>query len=141
MSASTSGAIKARLEGAGLGVSVYRDRAPEGATLPYLTVSEALFVTPERAFNQWDDPEGHVSERVQVDVWQQAREHDSRAVTENYELPDAVMRALRAAGLPSAPTHVSGVRVASRARLYEAKANLVHDALTVEVRRVLQRSA
>lgn len=141
MSASTSGAIKALLEGAGLGVAIFRDRAPEGAQRPYVTVSEALFVTPEPAFSQFDDPEGHVNERVQVGIWQDARSNATRGVTEDYSLPDAVMLALKAAGLPSAPTQVSGVRVASRARLYEAKSNVVHDAVTVNVHRVLQRSA
>lgn len=139
-SASTSGALKKLLEGAGLGVAVYRDRAPEGTKPPYLTVSEALFITPEPAFNAYSDPEAHVSERVQVSVWQQARDNTTRRVTENYELPDAVMATLTAAGLPSAPTQVHGVRVSSRIRLYEEKTNVVHDAITLDVRRVLQRS-
>lgn len=137
MSASTAGALKALLEGASLGVAIYRDRAPEAAALPFITISEAISVVPDRAFNQFDDPEGHVVEEAQLDVWQTWRNSTTGTMVENYTLPDRVVKAAKGAALPTAPTAVAGLRVLGRVRRFEEDANLVHDIVTVELRRTL----
>lgn len=140
MSATTAGALKAFLETQSLGVSIHRDRPPASTAEPFITISEAISVTPEPAFNQHDDPDGHVSELAQVDIWQKWRT-DTNTIGENYTLVDAVCLALRGVRLSTAPTHVSGISVLNRVRLVEQDTNIVHDAITVRVRRVLRRSA
>ena len=139
MSASTAGALKALLESGGLGVAVYRDRAVENATLPHVTVSEGIAITSEGVFSAFDDPERHVVELAQVDVWQQWRHPTSRTVLESYTLPDAVLSLLQGNRLSTAPTPVMGMVVQSMVRLLEVSTNTVHHAITVQVHRVLLR--
>lgn len=134
MAATTAGTIKAFLEAQGLGISVYRDRAPEGTPRPYVTVSEAISVVPD---DHGDFGQGEtVRELAQVDVWQPWRNPD-RSNAESYTLTPAVFRALHGATLTAAPTHVYGCRVTGSVRLIEDAENVVHDALTVELSRVL----
>jgi hypothetical protein len=142
MAASTAGALKAYLEAQGLGVSVYRDTAPETASLPYITVTESISVTPDAAFNAFDDPQGHVREVVQVDIWQQWRDPDTNALVESYSLPDAVTLALTGSRLSSAPTPTPGVTLQGVRRLLEPpdEPSVVHHAITVELRRQLSRT-
>jgi hypothetical protein len=45
MPANISTALKVVLEGAGLGVAVYRRRVPSSATMPYIVITEALAAT------------------------------------------------------------------------------------------------
>ncbi len=138
MAATTAGAVKALLEAQGLGVSVFRDQKPADQNLDtWISVQEDISTVPDGAFNAYDDPDGHVSELVQVDIWQQARNPTTRAVTESYTLVDAVMKALHGVKLPAAPKNVSGAQVVDRTRLLEPENNIVHTALTVQVRRVL----
>lgn len=137
MAASTAGAVKALLEAQGLGISVFRDQAVANATFPYVTVSEDISTVPDGLWNANDDPEGHVSELVQVDIWQQRRNVTTHALLESYTLPDAVMRALHGSKLSAAPKAVSGAQVVDRVRLIEPENNIVHTAITLQVRRVL----
>ena len=137
MAATTAGAIKTFLEAQGLGVTVYRDR-PADQSLPYMSVQEAIVVTPNRDGDYGDtSAEQTVTEQAQVDVWQQWRNPTTRAVTESYTLADTVARKLHGAVLSAAPTLVNGCRVISSVRLVEAEENTVHTALTVELSRVL----
>lgn len=137
MSASTGAAIKSHLEGQGLGVAVFRDRRGDNAPLPYITVKEDISTVPDGLFNAFDDPEGHVSELVQVDIWQRRKAPAGPDMSESYTLPDAVMKALHGVRLADAPKHVSGVQVVGRTRLIEFETNTIHTALTVQVRRTL----
>lgn len=139
MAATTGNAVKALIEAAGLGVTVYRDEAVPAAAMPYVTVFEAISVNPEAAFNAYDDPEGHVTEQVQVDVWQQRRNPTTNAITESYTLPDAVCRALAGKRLTALPTYGGHMQLVGRTRLLEDEGQTIHDALTVEVRRTLAR--
>lgn len=132
MAATTAGAIKAFLEAQGLGVSVYRDIASPGATLPYVTVRESVSVTV--------DPHGDfaatgVTELAQVDIWQEWRSTTTRGVSESYTLADDVIERLHGAVLSAAPTHVYGSRVIGSSRLLEQEENVVHTAITLEIRR------
>lgn len=139
MSATTAGALKAFLEGLGLGIEAHRDIAPSAATLPYVTIREQVSMEPEIAFNQASDEDGHVREQVQLDLWQQWRDPSTKAKTEDPELPDAVVDALRNVVLETSPTRSMPIRVTSCIRLFEQDANLVHHAITVEVPRTLTR--
>lgn len=139
MAASSSGAIKALLESAGLGISVYRDTAPPDQGLPYVTVQEGISLVPEPAFSVFDDAAHHVTEEVQVNVWQQWRNPSTRAVTESYTLPDAVTAVLVGGLLTALPTYGGHMLFGSRQRLVEEDANVVHDSITVEIKRTLTR--
>lgn len=134
MAATTSGALKAYLEAQGLGVSVYRDRAPEGTALPYITVSEAVSITVDQSGDFGATTTLTAVEDAQVDVWQAER---NGLTGESYTLVPAVLRALHGANLTAAPTHVYGVRVTGDVRLVEPDNNIVHEAITVEIHRVL----
>lgn len=136
MSATSAGAIKAYIETLGLGLPVFRDRAPDNQALPYITITEAISIVPEPAFNSYDDPDGHVRELAQVDLWQQWR-HEGGGVAENYSLPDALTKALDGRRTTTAPTWVGGMTVTGVVRLLELDINTVHVAITVEIRRTL----
>lgn len=137
MAATTAGALKTFLEAQGLNVSVFRDR-PADQALPYISVQEAIVVTPNPDGDFGDTSASQtVTEQAQVDVWQQWRHPTTRAVTESYTLPDTVARKLHGAVLTAAPTLVNGCRVLSTVRLVEADENVVHHAVTVELSRVL----
>lgn len=137
MAASSAGAIKAYIESLGLGVPAYRDDRPEGQEVPYIAISEDISTVPDGGWNAHDDPEGHVTELVQVDYYQRRRNPVTGVVAESYTVPDALMKALHGCRLPGAPKAVSGCLVVGRVRLLERENNIVHTALTVEVRRVL----
>lgn len=139
MSASTGGAIKALLEAAGLGVPVYRDSAPPSAGLPYIVVHECITLAPELAFNPRSDAAGHVIEEVQVSVWQRRRDPTTSAISESYTLPDAVCAALHGARLTTLPTYGGHTRMTGRTRLFEDDGSVIHDPITIEVRRTLAR--
>lgn len=139
MSNSTGAALKALLEGASLGLAVYRDQAPEKFTYPYATVSESISVVDEEAFNAWTDPLGHVREEVDIDLWQEWRNPKTKAMVEDPALADEVYQVLRAASLPTAPTYVAGLTVTGVRRLFEPENNVVHHVISCEVRRVLAR--
>lgn len=130
MAATTAGGLKAKLEGLSLGVAVFRDKAPDGQALPYITITEAVSIVPDGP--QFDD--STVVELAQIDVWQPWK-NASGVVAESYSLPGQVLAAVSGASLPAAPTHVYGVTVDSAVRLLEAEVNIVHHALTVRIRR------
>ena len=137
MAANTGNAIKAHLEAQALGVAVFRDRRAPNAPLPYITVKEDINTAPDGGWNAYDDPEGHVTELVQVDIWQRKQNPTTEDMVESNTLSDAVMKALHGVHLATAPKLVAGVHVVGRNRLVEFETNIVHIALTVEVRRVL----
>lgn len=139
MAATTANALKAHLEAQGLGITFYRDEAPPGTALPYGIITEAVTVTPETAFNPRDDAEGHVSEQAQVSIFQRRRHPTTNAITESYTVVDATCRALHGARLTAMPTYGGHCRVVGRTRLLEDEETVVHDPITVEVRRTLAR--
>lgn len=134
MAASLGGAIKQLIEGAGLGLSAYRDDLGPG-TPParYCTISEAVSVTTERLGDDGrDDP---VTELVQVDLWQPWRAQAEGDPAEDYALPGRLYDALHGCRLTGAPTLVRSCTVDSMVRLVERDSNLVHHALTLRIRR------
>ncbi len=138
MAATTSGALKAYLEGLGLGVPVFRDEPPVEQQLPYITVRESIANLPDRDGDTGDATAEHTTaETVQISVWQQWRNPATGRVVEDYALPPAVQRAIRTARLDAAPTRTYGVQLQGWVRLLERDTNVVQHALTAVVRRVL----
>lgn len=144
MSATTAGALKTLIEAGGLGLAVYRDGAPSApgpdgkptatVPLPYVTLREAVAVFPDPG-TAFDAIGATTRETAQVDLWQTWRNLDTLKPAEQYGLADSLVRLLHGAALPSAPRHVYGVTVTGRRRLIEADDNVVHDAITVQIRR------
>jgi hypothetical protein len=147
MSATTSGAIKAYLEGQGLGIAVYRDLAPQGARLPFATVQEAISTTLDSSGDVGDpDRQVTVREDAQVTVWQPFRAPDGTS-GESPTLVRDVIHALHGARLVTSPTTVYGCLVTFRTRRPRVDApgtgeaddgaNLIQDVLTLTLRRNL----
>lgn len=144
MSASTAGAIKARIEALGLGVSAYRDGAPIDAAgsitaaFPYVVIHEGIGIAWER-HGDTTDPAAHdaVTELVQVDVFQAARKltAGSSQNVESYTLPEAVMNGLRkSTGMTIRNNRVYGVLAVS-ARRWPIVDNVVRHTIDVTLRR------
>ena len=144
MAASTSGALKAYLESpaVALGVPVYRDQAPAGQKKPYITVSEAIALSPDPLE---DGAVGTLREEVQIDLWMPWKDLPGQPETkfadgrllESYSLPGALLRALDGARLATAPTTVYGVLVVKAGpRLLAQEENVVHYAVQADVWRV-----
>jgi len=148
MAASTSGALKQFLEGQGLGISVFRDQAPDGTSKPYLTVSEAVAVVPDKLE---DAAASTARERATVDIWMDWKNLGASIVNgvnpggilESYALPGAVAKALQGSrlltsGSGAPPTTVYGVLVHNVGpRLVERDENIVHVPISVEIWRNL----
>lgn len=145
MAATIAGAIKAHVEAAGLGLACYRDAAPShlnpktgklepSVPLPYVTVRERIAASndPDGVFD--DDVIHSETETVQVDLWQRWRT-DSGGRAESYTLARDLRQLLRTVDLTGLPFRVYGTRVAATARLLEPVTNVVHDVLTLTVRR------
>jgi hypothetical protein len=150
VAATLSGAIKAHIEGQGLGVPAFRDEVPRGQNYPYVVVREGIALTQEPAANAFSGDHA-VIELVQIDIWMQKRSPHSQAVTEDYELPDALTRAVNGVSLAQAPTKVYGMKVVGRTRFPDHQtrkvgesrstpstpSGLVRYSITVEVKRNL----
>lgn len=141
MSATTAGAIKAVVEAAGLRLAVYRGRAPEGTPLPYVTVQEGIGRAVLESGDVGDPgADLDVRELAQVDLWQ-ARLGTDGGRTEDYALPNSLVRALHGASLPNAPGRVYRTRVVDFVRLSPGPGvtddNLVRDTLTVALIRAV----
>lgn len=135
MAASTSGALKALIESLGLNISVYRDRAPEGRALPYITVEEAIAIIPDKLE---DGQASTVKETVSIDVWMQWKNRANGQLAESYTLPYDIARALQGSALGTAPSRAYAVIVHRIGpRLVEEEENLVHMPIEAEVWRVL----
>lgn len=151
MAATVAGALKAYLEGAGLGLTVYRDGAPgqprtptpadpdarrPAVPLPYITVSEGLAVIVNLDGDTQDTAgELTVREDVQVDLWQSWRNAQGKPV-EAHALAPALLRALVKAQLGTYGTparRIYGVSNVFAVRLLEPADNIVHHAITCTV--------
>ncbi|HLU95648.1 MAG TPA: hypothetical protein VKZ89_02260 [Thermobifida alba] len=144
MAASTSGAIKARLESLAFGVPVFRDGPREGQAPPFIVVQEGMPAGLDRAGNgDFGDPDAEINivETVTVDLVQQARVKtgsQTTKVTERYGLAEAIAAALHGCRLPAHPAKVTAVRVDDIDRIPIAD-NRVRHSITVQVHRELLR--
>jgi hypothetical protein len=133
MAATTAGALKALIESLGLGISAYRDEAPAGTARPYCTIIEELVMVADASE---DGKAGTVAETCQVDLWQDWHDMTTGGVKESYTLAPAVRRGIDGARIAAIGTAVPYIALVRHSlRLLEPDENLVHTALTVEVRR------
>ena len=140
MSMTSSGALKALIEGGGLRVSAYRDALPKLAEMPCITIDEDVATSQER-HGDTGDPSGHhgESEQLFVHLWQLWRTADGKPA-ERYSLTRDLKALLRTArpfayGPDDAPVRVYGLRIDGHARIVEEEANVVHSTITVTMRR------
>ena len=143
MPATVSGAVKAKVESLGLGLSCYRDAAPRlpGAQdeplpeLPYVSVREGIAATPDQD-GAYDDDVAHTkAEQVQVDLWQRWRNPSTGKPEESYTLARDLELGLQGAQLVGLPFRVYGCRVLATARLLEPNDNVVHHVVTLMINR------
>lgn len=138
--ATSSGALKALLEGGGLRISVYRDAMPEEHAMPNVTIDENVATSQER-HGDTGDPNGHhgESEQVFVHLWELWRGPHGKPA-ERYDLIRDLKRLLRTArpfvyGPDDAPVRVYGLRIDGHVRIVEDEENVVHHTVTVTLRR------
>lgn len=149
MAATLSGAAKAFIEGMGLSLSVYRDRAPKDEPLPFVVVQEGISIDTIQMGDYSDtDAERVVAELIQVTLFQEWRKADGKA-GESYTLAADLHRKLHGSQFGGhAPKNVQGVTVQNHVRLPSVDgpgsttdaadgANVVQDVLTLRVRRNL----
>lgn len=142
MAATTSGAIKARLESLAFGVPVFRDGPREGQACPFVVVTEAESIGMDtRGNGDFGDPDAAIQivETVTVDLVQTARSKTGGATarnTERYGLAEAIAHALHGHALPAHPAKVTAVRVVDLDRFRIAD-NRVRTSITVEIHREL----
>lgn len=141
MAATTSGAIKARLESLQFGVPVFRDGPREGQACPFIVVTEALSVGMDTANGDFGDPDAELTiiEKAAVDLVETARTKATAGTaraTERYGLAEAIAHALHGHALPAHPAKVTAVRVVDLDR-FPIKDNRVRTSITVEIHRVL----
>ena len=136
MAASLANAIKGLIEGAGLGLAAYRDSAPWDEAMPYVTISEGISVTQDIRGEGDGLAVSAVIELIQIDVWERWKDEDENLV-ESPDLALRVQRALHGARLETAPMRVYRLAAPNRRRLLELSNNVVHNAITASVQRVL----
>ena len=145
MAATTSGAIKARLEGLQFGVPVFRDGPRPGQAPPFIVVTEALGIALDTSGNgDFGDPDAEVNiiETAAVDLVEYARTKENtlkaRAV-ERYGLAETIARALHGHGLPAHPAKVTAVKATEIDR-YPIADNRVRASIKVLIHRTLLTS-
>ncbi|WP_228181345.1 hypothetical protein [Streptomyces anulatus] len=141
MAATTSGAIKARLEGLAFGVPVFRDGPREGQAPPFIVVTEALGISMDTANGDFGDPAAELTivEKAAVDLIEIARTKATAGTaraTERYGLAEAIAHALHGHPLPAHPAKVTAVRVTDIDRFPIAD-NRVRASITLAIHRVL----
>ncbi|MEV0915425.1 hypothetical protein AB0I93_14290 [Streptomyces sp. NPDC049967] len=145
MAATTSGAIKARIESLALGVPVFRDGPREGQACPFVVVTEALSTGMDSGGNgDFGDPAAVLSivEKVAVDLVQNARTKATAATAPNaerYGLAETIAHQLHGRPLPAHPAKVTAVRVVDLDR-FPISDNRVRTSITVEIHRQLLTS-
>lgn len=151
--AGTTGALKALIESAALGVLVVRDRLPRQYRLPAVILSDAVNIE-RRPMGDYGDKSVRttVAEMCTVDLYQAWRSRDGQP-GESPTLADDLMCLLDGAQLLDHSRKVFGVRVTDMQRFvdvdqpnsskktklpdYTNAADVVHHALTVIVERSL----
>lgn len=145
MAATTSGAIKARLESLAFGVPVFRDGPRPEQAPPFIVVTEALSTgLDSRGNGDFGDTTASLAivETVTVDLVQNARIKTGAATTKNverYGLAEAIAHALHGRPLPAHPAKVTAVRVTDMDRIPIAD-NRIRHSITVTIHRELLAS-
>lgn len=140
MAATLAGAVADLVTSANLGIAVSPDdQLPARTTFPAVTVTEGIAVNPEAAMPRADDPDGHVVELVQVDLYQQHRDPHTRAVVTSPTLADALGLWLARQPIVGAPSPIVATEVDGMTRVLDPNPNLTHHTWTLRVHRQLRR--
>lgn len=145
MAATTSGAIKARVESLSLNVPVFRDGPREGQAPPFVVVTEAVSTALDTLGNgDFGDPTATIQivETVTVDLIQNARAKVGATTaknTERYGLAETIAHALHGHPLPAHPAKITAVRVTDMDR-FPIENNRIRTSITVLIHRELLRS-
>ncbi len=144
MAATTEGAIKAHLEGLGLGLPIFREGPRPGQAPPYGVVQQESIAVEPSGNGDYGDPNADlpIVETLTVDLIQAARTHTSARIArsaERYGLAEVVAAALNGCTLPAAPSPVTAVRARDIQRFPVAD-NRIRESITVHVHRTLRRS-
>lgn len=145
MAATTSGALKARIEALGLKVPMFRDGAREGQACPFGVVTEAVSIGLDRRGNgDFGDPNAPITiiETATIDIIQNARTQATAATAPNaerYGLAETIAHHLHGRPLPAHPAKVTAVRVIDIDR-FPIKDNRTRTSITVEIHRQLLAS-
>jgi hypothetical protein len=116
---SSAGALKQYIESLGLSISAYRDWAPDGATFPYITITEGINLVFDPMETQETEANYRTAvEMVQIDLWTPWR-NAGGSLVENKALALSVARKLHDARLPASPQVVYGVSVVGIVRLLD----------------------
>lgn len=148
MSLTTSSALKAFLEAQGLGISVYQDQVPPTTSRPYISVDEAVALSPDPTE---DGALVSVVEEVAVNLWMDYKNVTGGTVNgvaaggrlESPTLPGAVVKVLGSGiRLSTSPTLVYGVLVKRAGpRILEREENngggIVHFVIQLDIFRNL----
>ncbi|PVE04666.1 hypothetical protein [Streptomyces scopuliridis] len=141
MAATTSGAVKAYLEGLAFGVPVFRDGPRPGQAEPYIVVTEAVSTGLDGPGNGdfgAPDAEINIIETVTVDLIQRARIKIGGITrnAERYGLAEAIAHALHGCRLTAHTAPVHAVRVQDIDR-FPISDNRTRSSITVIIRRQL----
>ena len=141
LAATSSGAIKAYIEGLGLGVPVFRAGPRPGQAPPYCVVTEGISAgLAPNGNGDYGDPSTsiEITENVTVDLVQNARLKDGTSTrnAERYGLAETIGRRLHGATLPAHPARVTAVRLQDIDRIPIAD-NLVRHAIHITITRQL----
>ena len=124
--ASVGSAVRTAITSAnisGITTSVYRDYAPDDASLPFITFRSDMSRTPELL------GDGVVKARdqeLQIDLWQSLQSEDVTTV-------ESLLAALDGAALTGADKVIFKCKVSDIQRLTEPEEDICHHALTVDV--------
>lgn len=145
MPATVAAAVKTAIEGAGLGVPVYRGPgadAADGARFPRIEVHDGIASSRSQDGDTGDPNAVHTTvETLQIDVWQLKVVPNSDPPTraEDYALVPNLERALSRMGhlgtfgTPARTVH--GLVLRSSVNVADPTPNVLHRALTVDVYR------
>lgn len=142
MAATTSGALKARIESLGYGVPVFRDGPRPGQDYPYVVVTEGVSMGLDgQANGDFGDPdrEMNIIEIATVDLVERGRAKTGATTTKNverYGLGEALAHALHGCSLPAHPAKVHGVIVQGVDRIPLVD-NVVRHSIAVRIHREL----
>ncbi|MFD8667080.1 hypothetical protein ACFV1U_17005 [Streptomyces microflavus] len=144
MAATTSGAIKARLESLGTSVPFFRDGPREGQAPPFGVITEAVAITLDTGANgDFGDPAAEINiiETATVDIVQNARAKSGATTarnTERYGLAELFAHALHGHPLPAHPAKVTAVKATEIDR-FPISNNRTRSSIKVQIHRELLR--
>lgn len=141
--ATTSGALKQLIEGAGIsGLNAFRDVVAASKAYPYVTVHEGVSLVPDPSSSPYDTGVSpSFIEEAQIDLWQQYRNpvEGSNTLIEDTSMARKVIAAVHGkhfAG-PVGAGKIFGVKVYNSMRVLEEKENIVHDVIMVRLTKEL----